>query len=137
LRDIIDFNNYITARNGPSANVVTLFTPNQVVDSGNKTGLRASIGNSSLQLLQCSKTLVTQRGQILKTSKDNIPAVLSPGLHKTQSNWGTLTNGTDDSTLIGGNQVSHLITPTSEIHFYTVGTNFVRSAKLEHSVLVR
>ncbi|KAJ7610618.1 hypothetical protein DFH06DRAFT_1308628 [Mycena polygramma] len=72
-----------------------LYTTNQVKDSGGNTGLpvrlHAPMGPNStvseLQILQCSRSLISQQAEVDPYSRLIVPSSLTPTLHKTSSQW--------------------------------------------------
>ncbi|KAJ6509820.1 hypothetical protein DFH09DRAFT_1198507 [Mycena vulgaris] len=76
-------------------NSIILYTTNDVLDSrghkGSPVTLKRPMGPNStvsqLQILQCSKTLVTQRGTVDSQSRKLDSSTLHPRIHKTQSTW--------------------------------------------------
>ncbi|KAJ7925476.1 hypothetical protein B0H13DRAFT_1863125 [Mycena leptocephala] len=101
----------------PTNNSIVLYTPNDVVDSHGQRGspvtLKKPMGPnatiSQLQFLQCSKSLVHQRGTVNTRSRKLDPSSLQPSIYKTHSNWQrydeSLSLSADD-TLIGSNMWS-------------------------------
>jgi hypothetical protein len=97
-------------------NSIVLYTSNDVVDSHGKKGspvtLKEPMGPnttvSQLQFLQCSNSLVHQRGTVNSQSRKLDPSSLQPSIYKTQSHWqrydNSLSSSTDE-TLIGSNMV--------------------------------
>ncbi|KAJ7200828.1 hypothetical protein GGX14DRAFT_659562 [Mycena pura] len=101
-------NNYIKI--GPwVGDVITLYTTNVVLDVDGRAGSRVMLiraGNLSLQALQCSQSLVTQRGRVRTASRVIMPESISPNIRKDHSKWTdhTSLSGEIDNqgTLMGG-----------------------------------
>jgi hypothetical protein len=122
------FNNYIKI--GPwVGDVVTLYTPNVVLDVDGRTGSRVILinHNVSFQVLQCSKSLVTQRGQVRTDSRAIMPKSILPDIQKNHSRWTDHTNSSgeieNEATLMGGTHVSHLKTVNFSDSQLVVDTN--------------
>ncbi|KAJ7159289.1 hypothetical protein C8R43DRAFT_1105435 [Mycena crocata] len=79
----------------PSWNSIILYSTNKVVDSQGNVGFPVVIDPpmgpnstiSELHILQCSRVLVTQHGEVDPTSKLIVPPTLEPSIHKTSSVW--------------------------------------------------
>jgi hypothetical protein len=105
-----------SALNSALNNSIVLYTSNDVVDSlgqkGSPVTLKEPMGPNStvsqLQFLQCSKSLVYQRGTVNTQSRKLDPFSLQPSIHKTYSDWQRYDNSlslSGDETLIGDNVV--------------------------------
>jgi hypothetical protein len=110
---MIDFYNYITTVWWSTEDLVTLYTPNQVIDSDGMSGSRVSVINSaqSIQFLQCSKTLNMEKVYVQTDSREIDSNSPHPEI-KTYSKWPSnaiLVDNRKDTTLIGGEYVSDLI----------------------------
>jgi hypothetical protein len=70
------------------ADSIILFTQNPVSDSSGIMGPSVTLPglNVSLQFLQCSKSLVSQTGEV-NASRQIIPNSLSPSIYKHNSTW--------------------------------------------------
>ncbi|KAJ7610615.1 hypothetical protein DFH06DRAFT_1485488 [Mycena polygramma] len=72
-----------------------LYTTNKVMDSAGDAGLPIELHPpmgpnstvSELQILQCSRSLITQDAEVDPYSRLIIPSSLKPALHKTSSKW--------------------------------------------------
>jgi hypothetical protein len=122
----------------PVNNSIILYTTNDIVDSygqkGSPVTLKEPMGPNStvsqLQFLQCSKSLVHQRGTADSRSRKLDPSSVHPSIHKTQSSWWRYDNSTiipPDDTLIGSYFVcaSTIVSSLVPIKYPTVVCFFV------------
>ncbi|KAJ7895722.1 hypothetical protein B0H13DRAFT_2523798 [Mycena leptocephala] len=102
----------------PSDNVynVSLLLPpvNMVSDSEGTLGSRVALSsNISLQVIQCSKSVVSQQAQVHTDSRQIIPGSLNPVMQKTYSRWQThdkLLQTANRTTLLEGDYWAEIVT---------------------------
>lgn len=111
---------------GSFNNSIILYTTNDVIDSHGQKGspvtLKEPMGPnatvSQLQFLQCSKSLITQRGTVGIPSRTLDPSSLQPSIYKTHSTWQKYKKSAvipSDDTLIGSSIVSVFV------HYISLG----------------
>jgi glutaredoxin-related protein len=105
----------------PAFDSIILWTQNIVTDIEGTTGPRVAITpNISVQLMQCSKAIVSQIAEVDMNSRTIIPGSLTPEIEKRQSKWqayDTIPRTFNETSLIGGASVSHRSTDIGEANF--------------------
>ncbi|KAJ7347792.1 hypothetical protein DFH08DRAFT_1001065 [Mycena albidolilacea] len=129
-------NTYVMSSTGPnviaflaglSNETVVLYTTNQVVDSGGRTGspveLKYPMGPnltiSHLQFMQCTKSVVNQTGMVDPQTGRIIGSSLDPSIWKDHSTWQAYTNDTTpivpkDNRLVASNLWVQMVTHGSQ-----------------------
>ncbi|KAJ6602731.1 hypothetical protein DFH09DRAFT_1125418, partial [Mycena vulgaris] len=109
-----------------AGDTIILYTSNAVHDSADRMiPSEAPIPDSdvSLHFLQCSKSLISQTGQVSIDSREIIPSSLTPVVQKTHSAWKAYeafpTSATNETTLLEGSYWSQIVSglPLSGISF--------------------
>jgi hypothetical protein len=108
---------------------IILYTPNIVIDSDGRTGFPVHLPNiSNIQILQCSRTLVSQHAEIDIASNALIPLSLKPPIQKQSSRWhiykADQTDTLNSSSLLESDSVgTSLLIGTLVTCFLPVGKN--------------